>query len=72
MPTWIRCRDPETRHEFDLHEEDVRLADGSVELVKGYPKHSGLTAQPRPPKYHVRKDGKPATRAAQTAETAKE
>lgn len=53
MPTWIRCKDPETGHEFDLSDEDLRVTDGSVEVIKDYPENTGLTAQPRAPKYHV-------------------
>jgi hypothetical protein len=60
MPTWVRCRDRETGHEFDLAPEDIRIADDSVEVLKDYPEVSGLTAQPRPPKHRVDKAGQSA------------
>lgn len=53
MPTWLRCRDRETGHEFDLAPEDIRIEQDTVEVLKDYPENSGLTAQPRPAKYRV-------------------
>lgn len=61
MPTWVRCRDRETGHEFDLSPEDIRIADDAVEVLKDYPPNTGLTAQPRPAKHRVDKAGQPLT-----------
>lgn len=63
MPEWVRCRDRDTGHEFDLSPEDIRVQDGSVEVLKDYPENSGLTAQPRPAKYRVDKAGQPVAPA---------
>jgi hypothetical protein len=69
MPAWVRCRDRGTGHEFDLSPEDLRVTDGSVEVLEDYPENAGLTAQPRPPKYRVDKAGKPIiTEAVASAE----
>lgn len=59
MPEWVRCRDRDTGHEFDLSPEDIRVQDGSVEVLEDYPENTGLTAQPRPAKYRVDKSGQP-------------
>jgi hypothetical protein len=53
MPTWVRCRDRDTGHEFDLHADDLRVTDGTVEVLTDYPENTGLTATPRPPKHRV-------------------
>jgi hypothetical protein len=68
MPEWVRCRDRDTGHEFDLSPEDIRVQDGSVEVLKDYPENSGLTAQPRPAKYRVDKSGQPASTVESTAD----
>jgi hypothetical protein len=59
MPEWVRCRDLDTGHEFDLSPEDIRVQDGSVEVLKDYPENKGLTAQARAPKFRVDKAGQP-------------
>lgn len=59
MPEWVRCRDRDTGHEFDLSPEDIRVQDGSVEVLKDYPENASSTAQPRPAKYRVDKSGQP-------------
>lgn len=72
MPEWVRCRDRDTGHEFDLSPEDIRVQDGSVDVLEDYPENTGLTAQPRAPKYRVDKAGKPAdqtTKAVESADT---
>lgn len=61
MPKWVRCRDRETGHEFDLQEQDIRIEEDSVEVLKDYPVHEGLTATPRPPKHRVTKTGAPSS-----------
>lgn len=59
MPEWVRCRDRDTGHEFDLSPEDIRVQDGSVEVLEDYPVNASSTAQPRPAKYRVDKAGQP-------------
>ena len=59
MPTWLRCRDRETGHEFDLAPEDIRIEEGTVEVLKDYPENSSETAQPRAAKHRVDKAGNP-------------
>jgi hypothetical protein len=63
-PTWIRVRDRDTGHEYDLHEESPLLGTAVVTVIEGYPEHSSSSAQPRPPKYRVDKAGQPITPAA--------
>ena len=63
MPEWVRCRDRDTGHEFDLSPEDIRVQDGSVEVLEDYPENASSTAQPRPAKYRVDKAGQPLTAA---------
>lgn len=52
---FIRVRDPETRHEFDVPETDKRLTSGLYERVKSakYPPVS----RPRPAKHFVASKG---------------
>lgn len=47
---WVRVRDRDTRHEYDLREDDPRIG-VSVDLVskKAYPP----AHQARRPKYHI-------------------
>lgn len=59
MPTWLRCRDRETGHEFDLAPEDIRIEQDTVEVLKEYPENSSATAQPRAAKHRVDKAGNP-------------
>lgn len=54
-PTWIWVEDQSTGHRYDVRKEAVRL--GMVP-VPGYPEHVGK--RPRPTKYFVGKDGRPA------------
>lgn len=61
MPTWIRVRDRDTGHEYDLHEDDPRLGGDVVEVLKDYPANSSSTAQPRAPKHRVDLAGQPVT-----------
>ncbi len=48
---FVRVKDKETRHEFDVPEDSILLAEGSVELVKRrqYPPSD----IPRPAKFHI-------------------
>lgn len=68
MPTWLRVRDNDTGHEYDVAEGDPRIGK-SMELVKDYPPNSGRTATPRPPKHRVHKG---AAKAGNSATTSKE
>lgn len=73
MPTWIRCRDRDTGHEFDLSDIDPRVVDGLVDVLDDYPENSGPDAGPRDQKYRVAKTGRPVRKAAdKPAETSRE
>lgn len=52
MPRWIRVEDPDTRHQYDVHESAVPEG---VTVLKDYPENEGLTAVPRPPKFRTDK-----------------
>jgi len=54
---WVRCRDRDTRHEYDLHEDDARVRDGRVEVLTDYPPNEGR--DPRPAKHRVDITGNP-------------
>lgn len=62
---FIRVRDPETKHEFDVPESDKRLTSGLYEPVKSskYPPVS----RPRPAKHFVASKGV-APKPSRTAE----
>lgn len=62
---WVRVRDPETGHEYDLH----RTANFTgVEILKDYPPNN--KRDPRPMKPRTDKDGTPAKRGiAKPADT---
>ena len=62
MATWVRVRDVETGHEFDVR-EDVVPATGGVEVIEGYPPNSGPAAVPRPAKHYANKAGALSTPA---------
>ena len=65
---FIRVRDPETRHEFDVPETDKRLTSGLYIPVKSvkYPP----APRPRPAKHHVASKG--VTRKPSSAAEMKE
>lgn len=48
---WIRVKDPQTGHEFDVQEDSILLRQGLVTPVKGtrYPPRK----TPRAPKHHL-------------------
>jgi hypothetical protein len=68
MPTYIRCRDDCTGHEFDVDERSLRAG---LTPIAGYPPNSGPGARPRPAKHRVAKDGKPARPRRAAKATAK-
>lgn len=62
MPTtWIRVRDKETGHEYDVadrgYDPDLHT---KVNAPKQYPDLSGPTARPRPARLRTDKAGQPA------------
>lgn len=59
MPTWVRCRDPDTGHEYDLSDRDARVRRSLVEVLTRYPRNAGTGARPRPAKHRVDKAGRP-------------
>ena len=59
---YIRVRDRQTRHEFDLLEGHPWLTRGLVEQVK--PKQYPPSRLPRPAKHHKDLAGHPATQEA--------
>lgn len=56
MAAWVRCRDRDTGHEYDLASTDPRVRDGRVIVLEHYP--SNLRNAARRAKHRVRKDGK--------------
>lgn len=56
MSKWVRCRDRDTGHEYDLSEDDPRVRRGRVTVLRDYPENTRDSA--RPAKYRVRKNGK--------------
>lgn len=70
MPTWLRVRDKQTGHEYDVAPNSAAIRSGAVEVLADYPKNSGLTARPRPAKHRTTKAGRPARKqqAAQPAD----
>lgn len=60
LPPFVRVRDPETKHEFDVRETSVLIRDKKVEVVKPvlYPP----SAVARPTKHHI-----PAKKLAQAS-----
>lgn len=58
MPVFVRVRDKDTRHEFDIPESSPLLTRGLVERVKPrlYPPHH----RPRAPKHHLNFPSHPA------------
>lgn len=69
MPKWIRVKDPETGHEFDVAPNNVLLKNGKVEELEDYPPNEGTNARPRATKYRVDKAGQPLSSDADTGET---
>lgn len=58
---FVRVRDPETGHEFDLPEDHLLIRRGSVVRVK--PKQYPPASRPRRPKHHVDLAGQSAARS---------
>jgi hypothetical protein len=57
VPTWIRCRDPDTGAQFDVHPRSIRPG---ASPIAGYPTNSGPAAKARPAKPFRAKDGNPS------------
>lgn len=49
-PMWVRVKDRETRHEFDVRDDDPRIG-SLLDLVKA--KRYPPAHQSRPPKHHL-------------------
>lgn len=69
MPTYVRVKDPSTRHEFDMPDGHPHIAKGLVEVVK--PKLYPPSPLPRRPKHHLKlappsaaRDTAPSTESA--------
>ena len=56
---FVRVRDPQTRHEFDVPESSHLLRKGLVERVK--PKQYPPALYQRRPKHHLNLAGRPVT-----------
>lgn len=69
MPTWIRVRDRDTGHEYDLREDDRRVRLGLVDVLTNYPTNTGSAARPRRAKHRVTKSGRPVTRPRPAEDT---
>ena len=50
-PVWVRCRDRDTGHEYDLHVSDARVRNNVVEVLASYPPN--LTNRPRRAKHRI-------------------
>lgn len=72
MPTFVRVRDKDTGHEYDLSPQDSRVRDGVVEVLEDYPQNTGASARPRPAKHRTDKTGRPITRKAAPSADVKE
>lgn len=57
---YVRVRDKDTKHQFDVPEGDKRIG-GALELVKK--PHYAPSRYPRPPKYHLSLAGGSAGRS---------
>lgn len=51
MALYVRVRDPQTKHEFDVREDSPLLRRGVVERIK--PRLYPPAKRPRPTKYHL-------------------
>lgn len=60
MPEWVRVRDKDTGHEYDVAASAVRA--DAHEVLADYAPNVGSTARARPAKHRVDKAGKPGTR----------
>ena len=64
---YVRVRDKDTKHQFDVPEGDKRIG-GALELVKK--PHYAPSRSPRPPKYHLSLAGQSASRESSPGESA--
>lgn len=55
MAAWVRVRDKDTGHEYDLSARDSRVKHGVVEVLNDYPPNTGRS--PRPAKHRTTKTG---------------
>lgn len=61
---WVRVKDPETGHEYDVH----RTGDFTgVQILGDYPANNGKNARPMKPR--TEKDGVAAKRGAKSTDT---
>lgn len=67
MPKFVRVRDKDTGHQFDVPEADSRIGE-SFEPVNGVEPVEGYLVQPRESKYRTDKAGKPAASSRTTAQ----
>jgi hypothetical protein len=67
MPKFVRVRDKDTGHQFDVPEADSRIGE-AFDLVKGVDPVDGYLVQAREPKHNVDKAGKPAAPSRTTAQ----
>lgn len=65
MPQYIRVKDKDTKHEFDVPKGSPLLSKGLVEPVKSdlYPE----SPVPRPPKHYLKPAGQSSAAAPKTA-----
>lgn len=67
---WIRCRDKDTGHEYDLDSRDARIRMEIVEVIEDYPLNEGRF--PRPAKHRVSKAGNSIGRTSRRKQTKSE
>lgn len=65
MPTYVRVKDPDTGHEFDIPEDHPFVTDGVVKLVKS--KEYPPSPIERPRKHHIELAGQSASRQPDTS-----
>lgn len=63
MPKWVRCKDPETGHEYDLSDRSIQVREGRVEVLENYPTNDSPTARPRRAKHRTTKAGRPSRKS---------
>jgi len=69
VPTYVRVKDNDTKHEFDVREGDRRIGESLTLLNrKSYPPSN----RQRPPKHHLNLAGQSASREPETAPAAPE
>lgn len=62
QPIYVRVKDPETKHEFDVPDDHPYITDGTLELIKG--KEYPPSTVARPTKHYIEPAQIPARQSA--------